>query len=91
MVAIRNLSQHRSVPLHQLTISHTRVETADRRSLVTVTPGMRLADLRRDAEFKRSVLLELERLGQHMVDARPLLRDYLAGLADCGAIDAGPR
>lgn len=78
--ALRNYVQHHAFPIHSLLRDARRVERDDgprlvHRTVLYLQPG----ELRTDGDFKKSVLLELESVGEK-VDLMQLLRDYLEGL-----------
>lgn len=78
--ALRNHVQHRSFPIHNMGHASTCV---DKEAGVfvkhTVAPRIDVAQLREDKGFKRSVLEELESLGEY-VEIRPLLAQYMESL-----------
>lgn len=81
MEALRNYSQHRGVAVHQLAHSHWRAGAGPggprRNALVPSLLPTRLAE---DGRFKASVLEELLAKDEP-VDLRPLVREYVSGLA----------
>lgn len=80
MVALRNHAHHFDAPVHLVTYPSRRVERQSGDVLAfTVNPCLQPEDLRRNPKFKRSVLKELDALGQS-VDLKPLVRQYVEGL-----------
>ena len=80
--ALRNYVQHRGLPVHGLQYSLMQEED-DTHSFLkyTVTPRIRISELREDAKFKRSVLKELEALGNdEEVDLKPLIRKHIESI-----------
>jgi len=78
--ALRNYVQHNAFPIHSLLVDAKRVERDDgprlvHRTVLYLWPG----ELKVDGSFKKSVLTELESVGEK-VDLMHLLRDYLEGL-----------
>lgn len=81
MEALRNFSQHRSLPLHGISASYSRVDAATPPHRIVSVPQLRVERLEEDAGFKRTVLAELKATGRKVLDLRPLLREYMQGLA----------
>jgi len=80
MVALRNHAHHFDAPVHLVTYPSRRVERQSGDVVAfTVNPCLQPEDLRRNPKFKRSVLRELEALGQS-IDLKPLIRQYVEGL-----------
>jgi hypothetical protein len=73
MEAMRNYSQHRALPLHQLE-NGIKMESGQIKHYVKVSVDVE--KLAEDQEIKRAIVNELKALGQY-VDVKPLLREYL--------------
>jgi hypothetical protein len=83
MEALRNYVQHRGFPLSSIT--HNSMAIGDNEAElceVTVVPGLALERLKGDANFKSSVLAEIEALGTEP-DLRLWTREYLDGIRRC--------
>lgn len=81
MEALRNYVQHRGVPLHSLTYNSRALDGDAKSTLLhTVTPYIWPSELRDDKKFNRSVLAELETIG-NKVDSKELFRQYVGGLS----------
>lgn len=79
--ALRNYVQHRSFPIHRMGHASKRIETESGIFVKhTVAPRIDVTRLKEDEKFKRSVLNELQGLGDY-VDIKPLLRQYIESLA----------
>jgi len=81
MEALRNYAQHRGVAVHHLSHSHWLAgdgPNAPRRN--ALVPGLLPTRLAEDGGFKAEVLKELLDL-EEPVDIRPLVREYVSGLA----------
>lgn len=76
MEGLRNVVQHRSMPVHRLTFPNDRVVAGWVRT--RVIPSTEVSSLR-NVGLKPDVLAELEALGKH-VALTPLVRDYVEGL-----------
>lgn len=82
MEALRNYSQHRGLAVHHLSHQHWAEERDGSRVLKNgITPSVSPSRLREDGGFKSAVLAELEALGEDTIDLRPLVREYMEGLA----------
>lgn len=80
MEALRNYVQHYDFPVWLVQYPAHMVERSSGHAVAfAVNPCLRPADLRRDPDFKKTVLKELEALGEK-VDLKPLVRDYVEGL-----------
>jgi hypothetical protein len=78
--ALRNYVQHRSLPIQRLTHTASRQgEESGVRIRNIVTPSLDVNRLRADGKFKRSVLAELESIG-NSVDVKPLVRGYIEAI-----------
>jgi hypothetical protein len=80
MEALRNYVQHRGLPVHG--IDHWgswKVDPTRETAANVVTPFLRVSALREDGKFKRSVLTELEELGERL-DVKPFVREYVEGI-----------
>lgn len=80
MEALRNYTQHRGLPVHN--IEHSGMwRDEDARGFATniMTPYLRTSKLRVDGGFKAAVLSELEALGDK-IDIKPLVREYVSGI-----------
>lgn len=81
MEALRNHAQHYGFPTQAVTYHAALVEPYGTGAVrVTVSPYLVLDDARRNEEFKKSVLQELNSLGEEKLDLKPLVRDYVEGL-----------
>jgi hypothetical protein len=80
MEALRNYSQHRGLAVHHLrhTMWRSKPGGISRNALV---PGISPKRLAEDRGFKVGVLRELQEQGEDPMDLRPLIREYVAGLA----------
>jgi hypothetical protein len=79
METLRNIMQHRSLPVHQLSYPSNREETpSGPRHRIRTVPSLSVARLR-DANLKASVVSELEAKGEY-VPLTPLVREYIEGL-----------
>ncbi len=88
MEALRNFVQHRGLPVHQISHNRTWVGEGENKRLQYSTRFfLDIADLSADGKFKKSVLEELEDIGERM-NLMPLVRDYMEGL---GAVQASIR
>lgn len=83
MEALRNYVQHRGFPLSSITHNSMVVggEAAERCE-VNVVPGLAVERLKGDANFKSSVLTEIESLGMEP-DLLRWTREYLDGIRRC--------
>jgi hypothetical protein len=82
--ALRNFVQHRGFPVHGITFEMRRMDRAgeDLANLrCGLSPYLLPEELREDGDFKKSVLKELELLG-NKVDLKMLVRDYVEGIAN---------
>ncbi|SRR6266540_1028249 len=81
MEALRNLAQHRSLPVHALGYPSTRVEGEGRSTVrFKAEPRVSVAKLREET-LKTSVASELEALGQPTLHLTKLVREYVENLA----------
>lgn len=81
MEALRNFVQHRGLGVHHITHQSWWVELEDEhRCRHTLVPSLQIRDLQEAGGFKSSVLEELEEKGER-VDLRPLVREYVTGIA----------
>ncbi len=81
MEALRNYTQHRSLPVHQLDYPSSWEPQDVPTSLVfRVVPNVSVAELREDDKVKAAVLADLKAIGE-LVPLTPLVRDYLEGLS----------
>jgi len=80
MSALRNYVQHRELPVHAFGHNAKRVEGTDGvKFRYTTGLSIQPSELAADGSFKRSILRELEPLGEK-VDLVWLIRDYVEGL-----------
>lgn len=81
MEALRNFAQHRGLGVHHLAQTGWRDDSGSisvvRESLVPSIQPNRLSE---EGGFKQSVLAELRTVGE-VIDIRPLMREYVAGIA----------
>jgi hypothetical protein len=81
MDVLRNYTQHRALPVHQLSYPTAWVPSGEWRNLVyRVVPSVALQDLREDSRVKPSVMAELEAIGPD-IPLTPLIREYAEGLS----------
>ena len=81
MEAMRNYVQHRGFPIHKWTYNSKRIEKQDKNQLLfTLTPLIKIQQLQEDRKFKKSVLMEIEKIGAE-IDCKPLIREYVSGIA----------
>ena len=79
--ALRNYSQHFGFPIHVVRYSsHVERDGSRTQLRQTISPIVDVSTLKADKKFKAAVLRELEVLGTN-VDLKPLILDYMAGLA----------
>jgi hypothetical protein len=82
MEALRNYTQHRGVPIHALEFSGKKYEEESRNRFgFAIGIYTKTTYLRQEKKFKAEVLKELDELGGR-VDLKPMVRDYVAALAD---------
>jgi hypothetical protein len=82
MEALRNHTQHHGFPIHAVEFVDTLIDSAARnRVKCTLAVYTKTSYLAEDSTFKAKVLTELQAMGGR-VDLKPLVRDYVAGLAD---------
>lgn len=83
MEALRDYSQHRGMVLWGIGYESSLVpDNVDPRRLKCVcVPKTSVSELRADRKFKVSVLEELPE-GEDKIDVRPLLREYMSGIAN---------
>jgi hypothetical protein len=81
MEALRNYTQHRALPVDQLSFPGSWVPPGEWKHLVyRAVPFIAPQALREDGRVKRSVVAELEAIGPD-VPLTPLIRDYVEGLS----------
>lgn len=81
MEALRNFALHRGLAVHHLSHSHWAVgEGGDRVRRNALVPSLQPKQLADEGGFKASVLTELQARGE-LIDLRPLVTEYVAGLA----------
>jgi hypothetical protein len=81
MEALRNFTLHRGLAVHHLSHANWSVGEADERvRRNALVPSLRPKQLAEEGGFKASVLSELQAHGE-LVDLRPLVKEYVAGLA----------
>jgi hypothetical protein len=82
MEALRNYVQHRGLPidnmLHSVSPDKPRVGFAAH----TITPLLNTYKINEDGGFKQSVLNELINAHGEQVDLKPLVREYIEGIAE---------
>ncbi len=82
--ALRNFVQHRGFPVHGITFETRRMDRTEE-GISDLRCGLSTylvpEELREDGDFKKSVLEELESLG-NKVDLKFLVRDYIEGIAN---------
>lgn len=80
MEALCNYVQHHGSPVHAVEYGATLMEGSNSDGVrCGLMPYAKTAYLREDRKFKKSVLRELEALGDR-IDLKPLVRDYVAVL-----------
>jgi hypothetical protein len=83
MEELRNLIQHQSLPVHQMTYSATSVQR-NKRHIIEHTCGalLNLSDLKETKRIKARIFAELERVqADGHVDVKPFVREYLTSMA----------
>jgi len=73
--ALRNFVQHRDLPVFRLQHGASRKDVASK-SKRTITPSLSVSRLKDDKSFKKSIIKELELLGDN-VDLKPLIRESM--------------
>lgn len=82
MEALRNVLQHRSLPVTSLAYPAAWEHRQSRELLhYRVTPNLQLKELREDNDIKASLLDELEQTTRGNYDITLLLREYVEGLS----------
>jgi hypothetical protein len=81
--SLRNYSQHRSLPVHQVTWASAREETDSATSCLrfSLIPDFLIEELEEEGGFKASVLKELRDSGKPNFSLTLLLRRYVESLA----------
>lgn len=80
--ALRNYVQHRGFPVQKVTYNRSRVEEGDKWELLfSVTPYIKVSELQEDAKFKKSVLHELNKLGDEF-DIKPFIREFVTSIGN---------
>jgi len=79
MEKLRNFAQHRGLPVHGVTYNSRCTDDERTKLRFTVSPYLCPEYLRADGEFNKSILAELEALGEK-VDIKVLVRDYVEGI-----------
>ncbi|MEQ1868746.1 MAG: hypothetical protein ABL961_01850 [Vicinamibacterales bacterium] len=80
MEAIRNYTQHRSFPVHELSfLLSADTDGNNRHVRHTITPSLSVASLQADPKFKKSVAAELKPIGK-MVQITPMIREYVESI-----------
>ncbi len=80
MEALRSYAQHHGFPVHAVEYGAKWMEDSDNNGVrCGLMPYTKTAYLREDGKFKKSILGELEALGE-TIDLKPLVRDYVAAL-----------
>ena len=82
--ALRNFVQHRGFPVHGTTFDMSRQENSDNNHSTLrcgLSPYLEPEELRKDGDFKKNVLDELESLGKK-IDLKTIVRDYVEGIAN---------
>jgi hypothetical protein len=81
MEALRNFVQHRGLPVDYISHKRTWIREGESKKLQHSTRFfLDISDLSADGKFKKSVLTELEDIGEK-VSLIPLVRDYMEGLS----------
>lgn len=81
MEGLRNYTQHRGIAVHYLSYQNWRRGEGEKAVFRnSIVPGISPAILRGDGGMKKRLVDELEAIGEP-VDLRPLVREYVAGLA----------
>lgn len=73
--ALRNFVQHRDLPVFLLQLGASREDDASK-SKRTITPSLSVNRLKEDTRFKKSIIKELESLGDK-VNLKPLIRESM--------------
>ena len=80
MEALRNYSQHAALPVHGITTSASREDTAEAYELsFAVLPRIDQEQLAQDRNFKKSVLEEMSKVEK--IELKPLVREYIEGIS----------
>lgn len=80
MEAVRNYIQHRALPIFGAEHwGSWNVDPSRRTTVNVVTPYLSVEKLREDGKFKKSVLSELEKLG-NKIDIKHHVREYMEGI-----------
>lgn len=81
MEALRNYVQHRGLPIDSIqhSMQWKSRDPEDRTVMSTIVPYLKVSKFKDDSRFKRSVLTEMERMGESL-DVRPLVREYVEGI-----------
>jgi hypothetical protein len=80
MEALRNHTQHRGLPVHQLSYPASWEPPLRKNLVYRVVPSLKVAELREDGHFKASIIRELDEVGP-TVPVTPLVREYVEGLS----------
>lgn len=73
--AMRNFVQHRDLPVFFLDLTASRKDTPTK-SKRTITPSLSVSRLKDDKRFKKTIIEQLESLGES-VDLKPLIRESM--------------
>jgi hypothetical protein len=80
MEALRNYSQHAALPVHSITTSASREDTAEAYELTfAVLPHIDREQLAQDGNFKKAVLDEIAKLEK--IELKPMVREYIEGIS----------
>lgn len=78
--ALRNYVQHRGFPVQKVKYNSSRVEEGDNwQILYSVTPYIITKQLQEDKKFKKTVLDELNKLGEE-IDIKPFIREFITSI-----------
>lgn len=77
--SLRNYTQHRSMPIHNVEIGMAWTGRDRTQNLHSMTPKISVKNLAKDGKFKASVLKELKEEGEH-IPFMPFIRSYMDGL-----------
>lgn len=78
--ALRNFSQHQSLPIHQISYPLSRQE--DGICNHTIEFSLNVEEMKRAGTLKAKIAKELIALGQEYIPLKPLIREYISSLGN---------
>ena len=78
--ALRNFSQHQSLPIHQISYPLSRQE--DGICNHTIELSLNVKEMERAGTLKATIAKEIVALGQEYIPLKPLVRDYVSSLGN---------